>query len=156
MLKLESQAPTFSLTDKNGASHSLKDYAGKILVLYFYPKDNTPGCTLQAQNYTRHQKQFAAKGIAVVGISGGDQKSKQKFVDKCKLRITLLSDPDFKVSLKYKVYGPKKFMGREYMGIKRTTYIIGKKGIIKAVVEKAKPQTDPQDVLQKIKELNLA
>ncbi|MGK0209168.1 MAG: peroxiredoxin Q/BCP [Patescibacteria group bacterium] len=124
-LKFNEKAPTFSLTDKDGVTHSLSDLKYDFLVLYFYPKDNTGGCTLEAQEFTKLLSEFESLNTAVIGISGGTNKTKANFCDKAGLGVTLLSDSDFAVAKSYDSYGQKKFMGKEYMGIMRNTFVIG-------------------------------
>ena len=125
------QAPNFSLPDQNGDIRSLKDYAGKWLVLYFYPKDNTPGCTKEACTFRDSRESISELGNAVVvGISKDSVKSHAKFADQHKLNFTLLSDPDHTTIEAYGSWGTKKFMGREYTGILRNTYIVNPEGQI--------------------------
>jgi thioredoxin-dependent peroxiredoxin len=145
------KAPAFALKDKNGAVHRLSGADSEHVVLYFYPKDDTPGCTLEAQGFTKDLKKFKALDTAVIGISGGDEKSKQSFCSKYKLNLTLLSDPDFKVARKYGVYGLKKFMGRSYMGIRRTTFVLDKRHKIAKVYEEVDPARHSREVLEFLK-----
>lgn len=146
------KAPVFSLKDKDGVKHSLKDMDPGFTVLYFYPKDNTPGCTLEAREFSKDKDKYKILGAEVIGISGGDEKSKTRFCEKNSIDITLLSDTDFKVSEKYGVYGEKKFMGRTYMGITRTTFVLDKDKKIIKVFEKVKPLGHSKDVLKFIEE----
>jgi len=147
------KAPDFSLKDKDGKLARLSDLEG-VVVLYFYPKDDTPGCTIQAKEYSAHLNEFKRGGITVLGISGGDEKSKQKFCDKYGLKVRLLSDSDFSVCKKYGVYGEKKFMGKLFKGIRRTSFII-KDGLIKYVIRSVDVKNDYKEVLDKINELGL-
>ncbi|MBI2628462.1 peroxiredoxin [Candidatus Pacearchaeota archaeon] len=129
MLKQNSKAPDFELKDKNGKIWRLKDFKPdkiKFLVLYFYPKDNTPGCTIEAKEFSALLNDFKKLKTEVIGISGGDESSKKKFHESCDLNssLILLSDPDFKICKKYGVYGQKSFMGKKFLGIKRTTFIL--------------------------------
>jgi peroxiredoxin Q/BCP len=117
-------APKFELPDKNGKKRRLGAEKPSLTVLYFYPKDNTPGCTVEAMEFTALLKEFKKRGASIIGISGGDEVSKQKFCDKHNLQVLLLSDTDFTVSKQYGVYGDKKFMGRTVRGIKRTTFLL--------------------------------
>lgn len=141
------KAPQFSLKDKDGIVHRLDAFKDDIVVVYFYPRDNTPGCTIEASQFTAALSKFKKLGAAVVGISGGDEKSKTKFCEKHDLKVLLLSDPDFAVAKAYGAYGKKKFMGREFMGIFRNTYIIDQKREIVKVFEKVKAATHVQEVL---------
>lgn len=132
------KAPAFKLKDKSGEVHNLKDILADYTVLYFYPKDSTPGCTLEARDFSKLLSKFEKLNVSIVGISGGDEKSKQKFCDKYKLKILLLSDENFAVSKKYGVYGEKQFMGKKFMGISRVTFILDSKGKIIKVYDKVK------------------
>ena len=123
-------APEFCLKDSNQRSVCLKDFKGKKVVLYFYPKDNTPGCTIEALDFTRLSKDFERKNTVILGISKDSCESHKKFEKSRKLTIILLSDPEHKVQELYKVWGPKKFMGREFLGTRRTTFLINEKGMI--------------------------
>ncbi len=144
-------APDFSLPDQNGKVRKLSDFKGKPFVLYFYPKDDTPGCTTEAcsfrDNYTAYQK----AGIEIIGISAGNTESHIKFMHKYNLPFILLSDKDHKICELYGVWGKKKFMGREYEGIFRTTFLINKKGEIFKVFEKVKPAEHSIEVLNAFK-----
>lgn len=118
------KAPQFSLPDKDGMMHSLKEWKDNYIVVYFYPKDDTPGCTIEALEFSSTLKQFAKLGARVVGISGGDEKSKASFCKKHKLQVLLLSDGDFAVAKRFESYGAKTFMGRKYTGILRSTFVL--------------------------------
>ena len=118
------KASNFSLKDKDGKAHSLNWENTKYTVLYFYPKDNTPGCVMEAKEFNKDLNKFKEIGASIIGIGGGNETSKSKFVSKHKLKLLLLSDPDFKVSTKYGVYGEKAFMGKKYMGISRVTFVL--------------------------------
>lgn len=145
-------APAFSLQDQNGVNRSLKDYIGKIVVVYFYPKAMTPGCTVQARGLRDSEKELKKLGIEVLGISIDAVKRLAKFADRDNLNFTLLADEDHAVADKYGVWGLKKFMGREYMGIKRMTFIIDKDGKLKHIMETVKTKTHHDDVLDYIKD----
>ncbi len=146
-------APAFSLKDQNGDKVALKDFKGeKTVVLYFYPKAMTPGCTVQAGGIRDFKKKFAAKDIVVLGVSPDAPERLKKFEDKHNLNFTLLSDPEHQIADKYGAWGPKKFMGKEYDGILRSTFIIGKDGKIKHVMPKVKTKSHHEDVLEWIKE----
>lgn len=136
------QAPNFSLPDQNNERHSLQDYAGGWLVVYFYPKDDTPGCTTEACDFRDARDALAEYGnAAVIGISKDSVKSHQKFADKHQLNFTLLSDPDHAVIEAFGAWGPKKFMGREFLGVRRNTYLIDPKGQIVKEYENVTPKT---------------
>lgn len=148
MVQQGSKAPAFSLTDKDGKLVNLKDIHSTFVVVYFYPKDNTPGCTLEAQEFSQLNKEFEKKDARVIGISGGSDATKQKFCEKHDLSITLLSDSDFKVSSEYGVYGEKKFMGRTFMGIRRTTFVLDKNKNVIHVFENVKAKGHANAVLE--------
>ena len=145
------KAPDFELKDSEGKVHKLSDYKGKTFVLYFYPKDNTKGCTTEACSFRDSYAEFEQAGVDVVGVSPDDEQSHTNFIDKYELPFTLLSDPDHKVCEAYGVWGLKKFMGREYEGVLRTTFVIGPEGEIVKVFEKVKPTDHSQEVLEAVK-----
>ncbi|MCR5770911.1 MAG: thioredoxin-dependent thiol peroxidase [Butyrivibrio sp.] len=147
MLEVGTKAPAFELPDQNGTMHSLKDYKGKKVVLYFYPKDNTSGCTKQACGFSERYPQFTEKGAVVLGISKDSVASHKKFEEKNDLKFTILSDPDHKVIEAYDVWKEKKNYGKSYMGVVRTTYLIDEKGIIVRANDKVKAADDPQNML---------
>ncbi|HWF87536.1 MAG TPA: thioredoxin-dependent thiol peroxidase [Pyrinomonadaceae bacterium] len=147
MLKEGSAAPAFKTTDANGETVSLKDLRGQKVVLYFYPKDDTPGCTKEACSFRDSFSQFKKKGIAVLGVSPDSEAKHQKFVAKYNLPFTLLADTDKAIAEAYGVWGEKKFMGRTYMGVHRTTFLIDEKGKIKKIFEKVKPEDHASEVL---------
>ncbi|MBX7152396.1 thioredoxin-dependent thiol peroxidase [bacterium] len=151
MLKPGRKAPDFKLKDTNGNTVQLSDYKGQYVVLYFYPKDDTPGCTKEACSFRDDYSDFNKHKIAVFGISPDDEKSHQKFTTKYKLPFPLLSDPDHKIAEKYGAWGLKKLYGREYEGILRSTFVIGKDGMIEHVFDKVKVDTHATDVLHVIK-----
>mgnify|MGYP005848548055 CR=1 FL=1 len=141
-------APSFTLNNQNGDPVSLEDYRGKQPVLvYFYPKASTPGCTTQACGLRDAKSELAERGIAVLGISPDKEPALRKFADKQGLNFELLSDPDHQVAEAYGAWGPKKFMGREYMGILRSSFIVDKEGRLKHVMDKVKTKTHDRDVL---------
>ena len=146
-------APEFSLPDENGDIRNLADYHGKALVLYFYPKDNTSGCTTEACNFRDDYSAYLDADVTIVGVSPDDPKSHTKFKDKYTLPFTLLADEGHKVCELYGVWGPKKMMGREYEGVHRTTFLIDKDGMIAKVFEKVKPAEHSAEVLKAIKTL---
>jgi peroxiredoxin Q/BCP len=147
MVKEGTAAPAFKTTDANGETVNLKDFRGKKVALYFYPKDDTPGCTKEACSFRDAFSKFKKQGITILGVSPDSEKSHQKFTAKYKLPFTLLADTDHSIADAYGVYGEKKFMGRTYMGIHRTTFLIDEKGKIKKVFEKVKPEDHADEVL---------
>ncbi len=150
--KIGNLAPAFSLQDQDGKTVSLKDFRDKKnVVVYFYPKALTPGCTTQACAIRDYKSEFAKAKTVVLGLSPDPVKKLSSFTDKHELNFTLLSDEDHKVADKYGVWGLKKFMGREYMGINRMSFIIGKDGRLKHIMEKVKTKTHHDDVLAIIK-----
>ena len=148
MLKEGSTAPAFKTKDANGETVSLKDLRGQKVVLYFYPKDDTPGCTKEACSFRDAFSQYKKKGIAVLGVSPDSEAKHQKFVTKYNLPFTLLADTDKSIAEAYGVWGEKKFMGRTYMGVHRTTFLIDEKGKIKKIFEKVKPEDHANEVLE--------
>jgi thioredoxin-dependent peroxiredoxin len=148
MLKEGVAAPAFTTKDAEGDTVQLKDFRGQKVVLYFYPKDDTPGCTKEACSFRDAFSKFKKRGIQVFGVSPDDEASHKKFAAKYKLPFTLLADTDHAISDTYGVYGQKKFMGRTYMGVNRTTFLIDEKGKIKKVFEKVKPEEHANEVLQ--------
>jgi len=147
MLKEGTIAPNFTAKDANGATVRLKDQRGQKVVLYFYPKDDTPGCTKEACSFRDAFADFKKRGIEVLGVSVDSEASHKKFTAKYKLPFTLLADSDHAIADAYGVYGEKKFMGRTYMGVKRITFLIDEKGKIKKVFEKVKPEEHAREVL---------
>ena len=145
--KIGNLAPAFSLKDQDGASHALKDYRGQTVLVYFYPKAMTPGCTVQACGLRDSRKALAKLGIKVLGISPDPVARLEKFMGRGKLDFTLLSDEDHKVADKYGVWGLKKFMGREFMGLIRTSFIIDSDGKLRHIIGKVNTKTHHQDVL---------
>lgn len=147
-LKEGDKAPEFTARNQDGKEISLNDYRGKKVILYFYPKDNTPGCTTQACNFRDNYELLVNKGFEVIGVSADDEKSHQKFITKKNLPFTLIADTDKNVINKYGVWGPKKFMGRTFDGIHRKTFIIDEKGNIQHIIEKVKTKLASQQVLE--------
>jgi len=148
MLKEGTTAPAFKTTDQNGELVSLKDLRGRKVVLYFYPKDDTPGCTKEACSFRDAYSKFKKKDITVLGVSPDKEASHQKFVTKYQLPFTLLADTDHAIAEAYGVWGEKKFMGRTYMGVHRTTFLIDEKGKIRKIFEKVKPEDHSSEVLE--------
>lgn len=151
--KIGNMAPAFTLKDQNGDKVSLKDFKGKKnIVVYFYPKAMTPGCTTQACGIRDYKKEFAKLKTEVLAISPDAPERLKRFEDKQDLNFTLLSDEDHKIADKYGSWGPKKFMGKEYDGILRQTFIVGTDGKLKEIMNKFKTKTHHDDVLAYIKE----
>ncbi len=146
-------APEFSLPDGDGNTVSLADYRGQYVVLYFYPRDNTPGCTKEACGFRDAYDDYTGKDVVVLGVSTDDAKSHTKFTTKHNLPFPLLTDADGAVSTQYESYGPKKFMGKEYVGITRRTFIIDPDGKIAKIYPKVKPEPHAQQVLADLAEL---
>lgn len=147
MLKEGTNAPSFELTDQNGETARLADYAGKRFVLYFYPRDNTPGCTRQACAFAGAFGEYERLGVPVVGISKDTAASHLKFAEKNHLPFRLLSDPDLTAIQAYDVWQEKKLYGKVSMGVVRATYLIGPEGVIEKVWPRAKPDTNAADIL---------
>lgn len=150
MLEIGTKAPNFTLPDKDGNLVSLSDFAGKRVILYFYPRDNTPGCTRQAQAFATAYAQFQANGVEVIGISKDSQASHGKFAQKFDLPFILLSDVDHGVLEQYTVWQEKKLYGKISMGVVRSTYLIGADGTIEKAMPKVKPDTNAQELLDYI------
>ncbi len=150
MLEIGMKAPNFTLKDKNGNDVSLSDFLGKKVVLYFYPKDNTPGCTRQACAFAGAYKQFEAKGVEVIGISKDSVASHVKFAEKYDLPFILLSDPERVAIDAYGVWQEKKQYGKVAFGVVRTTFIIDENGNIEKIMPKVKPDTNAADILAEL------
>lgn len=147
VIKAGIPAPEFSLADENEKIHHLTDYQGQTVLLYFYPKDDTPGCTTEACNFRDDYSAYKEAGVVILGVSPDPPAKHTKFKAKYELPFTLLSDIDHHVCDLYGVWGPKKFMGREYEGVDRTTFLIGPDGIIQEVFEKVKPANHSAEIL---------
>ncbi|WP_242041143.1 thioredoxin-dependent thiol peroxidase [Leptolyngbya sp. FACHB-261] len=147
MLQPGDPAPDFTLVDSTGNSVQLAKLRGKRVVLYFYPRDNTPGCTKEACGFRDRYADYQGQDIVVLGISTDDAKAHQKFTDKYSLPFPLLCDTEAEVATAYGVYGLKKFMGKEFMGIQRTTFVIGADGSLEKIYRKVKPETHAADIL---------
>lgn len=145
-------APDFNLPDEKGVIHKLSDYRGQSIILYFYPKDYTPGCTTEACSLRDNYSAFQKAGVVILGVSADSVKSHLKFKEKYHLPFPLLADEDHKVCEAYGVWGKKKMMGKEYEGIFRTTFIISEDGTIKKVFENVKPAEHSQELLKEIGE----
>lgn len=147
------KAPAFTTNDQNGQKVSLSGLKGKKLVLYFYPEDDTPTCTIQACNLRDNYALLKKEGFTVLGISPDEEKKHKKFEGKYDLPFTLLSDPEHKVIDKYGVWGEKQLYGRKYMGLHRTTFLIDEKGIIRKIFLKPKSKTHAEEIIAAWKEL---
>jgi len=147
MLEIGTQAPDFTLPDQNGNMHSLSEYRGKKVILYFYPKDNTPGCTKQACGFAERFPQFTEKGAVILGISKDSVASHKKFEEKYGLPFTLLADPELVAIQAYDVWQEKKNYGKTYMGVVRSTYLIDENGKIVKAFEKVKAADNPEQML---------
>ena len=150
MLQVGAKAPDFELPDQNGKMHKLSDYRGKKVILYFYPKDNTSGCTKQACGFSDRYPQFQEKGAEVLGISKDSVASHKKFEEKQNLGFTILSDEELVAIQAYDVWHKKKMAGREYMGVVRTTYLIDEEGVIIRANDKVKAAEDPENMLKEL------
>lgn len=146
-LKPGDDAPLFSGQDQNGNTIKLNDLKGKKVVLYFYPKDNTPGCTAQACDLRDNYERLLKSGYVVIGVSGDSQKSHQKFIEKYALPFPLIADTEKEIIKGYGVWGPKKFMGKTYDGIHRTTFVISEAGKIEEVIEKVNTKEHTKQIL---------
>nr|WP_325194436.1 thioredoxin-dependent thiol peroxidase [uncultured Oscillibacter sp.] len=147
MLEVGAKAPEFTLPDKDGNPVSLSDFLGRKVVLYFYPKDNTPGCTKQACAFAAAYEGFRAKNVAVIGVSKDSVASHQKFAARYDLPFILLSDPELQAIQAYGVWQEKKLYGKVSMGVVRSTYLIDEQGVIARVMPKVKPDTNAAEIL---------
>ena len=152
-MKVNSKAPFFKLPSTSKKDYSLKDSIGKYVVIYFYPKDDTPGCTIETNDFNKLLPKFKKLNCEVLGVSKDSLKSHEKFREKYKIKFNLLADEEIKVLKKYKVWGKKKFMGREFMGIIRTTYLIDKKGKIIKVWDNVKVKNHAKEVLETLQSI---
>ena len=153
MIKENIKAPIFKLPSTSKNIYSLKDSVGKYIVIYFYPKDDTPGCTLETNDFNKLLPNFKKLNCEILGISKDNLKSHDKFREKYKIKFNLLADEDLEVLKKYKVWGKKKFMGREFMGIIRTTFLLDKKGKIIKIWENVKVKDHAKEVLATLKDI---
>ncbi len=151
-LKEGDKAPEFEATDQKGEKIALKDFSGSKVILFFYPKDNTPGCTAEACNLRDNYDDLLEKGFKIIGVSADSQKSHQKFTEKFRLPFPLIPDTEKEIIKSYDVWGPKKFMGREYDGIHRTTFVISEDGSIEKIIAKVKTKDHSDQI---VKELGL-
>ncbi len=150
MLQTGTKAPEFSLPDQDGKLHTLSEYRGRKVILYFYPRDNTPGCTKQAYGFSELYPQFEEKGAVVLGVSRDSVASHKKFQEKYNLGFTLLSDPDLTCIQAYDVWQEKKNYGKVSMGVVRTTYLIDEEGVIKKAFGKVKAAENPAQMLEEL------
>ena len=153
MLKINIKAPTLNLSSTSGNSYSLKDSIGKYVILYFYPKDDTPGCTIETNDFNKLLTKFKKLNCDVFGISKDDLKSHNKFKEKYKIKFDLLVDDEIKIVKSYKVWAKKKFMGREFMGVIRSTFLIDPKGKIVKIWDNVKVKDHAKEVLEILKDI---
>ena len=153
MLEVGTKAPDFTLQDQDGKDVSLSDFKGKKVILYFYPKDNTSGCTKQACAFKELYPDFMEKDAIVLGVSKDPVASHKKFQEKYQLPFELLSDPEHKVIEQYDVWKEKSMYGKKYIGIVRSTYLIDEEGNIEKALEKVKPQQNPEQMLKLVEDL---
>ena len=153
MISEGDSVPKFEINDSNGNMVKSSDFKGKKHVIYFYPKDFTPGCTTEADEFSKDYKKFQKEGIEIIGISPDDVESHKKFCDKMGIKYPLLADIDKDVSKKFGVWGMKKFMGREYMGVIRSTFLVYEKGKIFKIFPKVKPKGHSNEVLEEFSKL---
>ena len=146
-IEIGKKAPAFSGNDQNGVKRTLKEFAGKKLVLYFYPKDDTPGCTAEACDLRDNYDKFIAAGYAIIGVSPDEEKKHQKFITKYELPFDLLADTDHSISEAFGVWVEKSMYGRKYMGIARTTFVIDEKGLIQNIIEKVNTKDHSSQIL---------
>ena len=153
MLKINTKAPILNLNSTSGNSYSLKNSIGKYVILYFYPKDDTPGCTIEANDFNKLLSKFKKLNCDVFGISKDDLKSHNKFKEKYKIKFDLLADDEIKIVKSYKVWAKKKFMGREFMGVIRSTFLIDPKGKIVKIWDNVKVKDHAKVVLKTLKDI---
>ena len=153
MLKINTKAPTLNLNSTSRNSYSLKDSIGKYVVLYFYPKDDTPGCTIETNDFNKLLTKFKKLNCDLFGISKDNLKSHNKFKEKYKIKLDLLADDEIKIVKSYKVWAKKKFMGKEFMGILRSTFLIDPKGKIVKIWSNVKVKDHAQEVLETLKNI---
>jgi len=149
MLKVGDVAPKFEAIIQDGTKLKLSDYKGKKVILYFYPKDNTPGCTAESCNLRDNYHSLLEKGYIVIGVSADSEKSHQKFIDKYNLPFPLIADTEMEIIRAFGVWGPKKFMGREYEGILRSTFVISEDGIIEEIITEVKTKAHAEQILER-------
>lgn len=150
-LKVGDKAPEIKAKDQDGKEISLKDYKGKKVIIYFYPKDDTPGCTAEACNLRDNYKALLKQGMVVLGVSADTEAKHKKFIERYNLPFPLIADVDKKVINDYGVWGEKKFLGKKYMGINRTTFVIDENGIIEEIIEKVETKNHTEQILDTLK-----
>ncbi len=150
-LKVGDKAPDFEGVSQNGDKITLKDFVGKKLILYFYPKDNTPGCTAESCNLNDNYDEWLSKGFDIVGVSPDSEKSHQKFIDKFGFKFNLIADTEKEILQAYDVWGEKSMYGRKYMGVFRTTFVIDEKGIIVEIFEKVQTKEHSKQIIEALK-----
>ena len=153
MLKINTKAPSLNLSSTSGNSYSLKDSIGKYVILYFYPKDDTPGCTIETNDFNKLLTKFKKLNCDLFGISKDDMKSHNKFKEKYKIKFNLLADNELKIIKSYKVWAKKKFMGKEFMGVIRSTFLIDPKGKIVKIWHNVKVKDHAKEVLETLKDI---
>ena len=153
MLKINTKAPSLNLSSTSGNSYSLKDSIGKYVILYFYPKDDTPGCTIETNDFNKLLTKFKKLNCDLFGISKDDMKSHNKFKEKYKIKFNLLADNELKIIKSYKVWAKKKFMGKEFMGVIRSTFLIDPKGKIIKIWDNVKVKNHAKEVLETLKDI---
>jgi len=153
MPTLNSKAPDFSAPDQNGKIRKLSDYLGRFVVLYFYPKDDTPGCTKEACSFRDNYRQLQKLGVAIIGVSKDSVESHKKFANKYNLNFPLLSDPEKNIIKSYGAWGIKKFLGKEFEGTKRMTHLIDPAGKIKKIYENVKPLSHIEEIIGDLKNI---
>jgi thioredoxin-dependent peroxiredoxin len=146
-------APDFCLPDQNNKNICLKDYRGKNIILYFYPKDNTPGCSMEAMMFTKYKPEFEKLNTTIIGVSKDSCDSHRKFIENKNLNLTLISDENKEIQEKYGVWKPKKFMGKEFLGTIRTTFLINSEGKIKRIWNNVKVNGHVEEVLKEVKNI---
>ena len=151
MLEVGDKVPSITVKDQDGKELSLSNYKGQKLIVYFYPKDDTPGCTVEACNFRDNYSSLQKEGFALIGVSPNNKKKHLKFIDKHSLPFPLIADTDKLLANAFGVWGLKKFMGREYDGIHRTTFIINEEGVIDHVIKKVQTKNSTQQILDLIK-----
>ena len=154
MISEGDSVPKFESNDSNGNKIKSSDFKNKKYVIYFYPKDFTPGCTTEADEFSKEYAKFQKEGIEIIGISPDDVESHKKFCEKMRIKYLLLADVDKKISKMFGVWGKKKFMGREYMGVMRSTFLVNEKGKIFKIYPKVKPAGHSKEVLKEFLSLN--
>ncbi len=149
-LKVGELAPSIVAVDQNGEKITLEEYRGKKVVLYFYPKDNTPGCTAESCDLRDNYSQFLKQGFEIIGVSADSEKSHLKFISKYELPFRLISDVDKKVLLDYEAWGEKRLMGKTYMGILRKTYIVNEDGVVEKIIDKVKTKEHSKQIFEEL------